>query len=214
MHVLNDSLWFPDPESADQEGLLAVGGDLSVARLSFAYHSGIFPWYNEDQPILWWSPDPRMVLFPEDFIIRKSFKKRIATHAYRISWDTAFEQVIEACSVIERPGQAGTWITAEMLESYIELHKQGLARSIEVWEDDRLAAGLYGIDLKTRKIFCGESMFSTVSDGSKLALHALVQYALQQNYRLIDCQVYTDHLYSLGALEIPRAQFLEILCLE
>ncbi|MEG3656528.1 leucyl/phenylalanyl-tRNA--protein transferase [Arenibacter palladensis] len=209
MFLLNHSLLFPDVEKADEDGLLAVGGDLSPERLLLAYKNGIFPWFNEDSMILWWSPDPRMVLFPEKVKISKSMAQVIKSNRFRITWNTEFEKVINACSAIIRKGQHGTWITPEMKSAYLKLHQMGIAKSIEVWENDVLVGGLYGIDLGN--VFCGESMFSRTSNASKFAFICLAKELQPKKYRLIDCQVYTAHLESLGAEEIPRKQFIAIL---
>ncbi|MEQ8420674.1 MAG: leucyl/phenylalanyl-tRNA--protein transferase [Arenibacter algicola] len=209
MFLLNHRLLFPDVEKADDDGLLAVGGDLSPERLLLAYKNGIFPWFNEDSMILWWSPDPRMVLFPNKIKISKSMAQVIKSNKFRITWNTQFEEVVNACSAIKRKGQAGTWITPEMKSAYLKLHQMGIAKSIEVWESDNLVGGLYGIDLGN--VFCGESMFSRKSNASKFAFISLAKELQQKEYKLIDCQVYTAHLESLGAEEIPRKQFIKIL---
>ena len=209
MFLLNHRLLFPDVEKADDDGLLAVGGDLSPERLLLAYKNGIFPWFNEDSMILWWSPDPRMVLFPSKIKISKSMAQVIKSNKFRITWNTQFEEVVNACSAIKRKGQAGTWITPEMKSAYLKLHQMGIAKSIEVWENDNLVGGLYGIDLGN--VFCGESMFSRKSNASKFAFISLAKELKQKEYKLIDCQVYTAHLESLGAEEIPRKQFIKIL---
>ena len=209
MFLLNHRLLFPDVEKADEDGLLAVGGDLSPERLLLAYKNGIFPWFNEDSMILWWSPDPRMVLFPEKVKISKSMAQVIKSNRFRITWNTQFEEVVNECSAIKRQGQEGTWITPEMKSAYSKLHQMGIAKSIEVWENDVLVGGLYGIDLGN--VFCGESMFSRTSNASKFAFICLAKELQQKKYRLIDCQVYTAHLESLGAEEIPRKQFIAIL---
>jgi leucyl/phenylalanyl-tRNA--protein transferase len=209
MFLLNHRLLFPDVEKADDDGLLAVGGDLSPERLLLAYKNGIFPWFNEDSMILWWSPDPRMVLFPRKIKISKSMAQVIKSNKFRITWNTQFEEVVNACSAIKRKGQAGTWITPEMKSAYLKLHQMGIAKSIEVWENDNLVGGLYGIDLGN--VFCGESMFSRKSNASKFAFISLAKELQQKEYKLIDCQVHTAHLESLGAEEIPRKQFIKIL---
>jgi len=211
IYHLSQELWFPDVSEASEEGLLAVGGDLSPERLLLAYRSGIFPWYEETQPILWWSPDPRMVLFPEKFKVSKSFQKTIDSQIFSITYNTSFAQVIANCSRIERAGQAGTWITQEMFDAYQALHDIGHAISVEVWQENELVGGLYGVDLPEEKIFCGESMFSRVSNASKVGFYHLVQNLSAKNYKLIDCQVYTKHLASLGAQEIDRQVFLSYL---
>lgn len=202
---------FPDPASADHDGLLAVGGDLSVDTLLKAYCSGIFPWYNENDPILWWSPDPRMVLFPDKFKVSKSFRKTLRDPGFQVTFNQNFEQVIEACASISRSGQRGTWITQEIKQAYMELHRQGFAVSVECWYQGNLAGGLYGIDLVDKKVFCGESMFHTVSNASKVALYFLSEKLKKENYQLIDCQIHSDHLASLGAENISRQAFLRYL---
>jgi len=209
MQVLTDELWFPPVEQALPDGLLAFGGDLSVARLSLAYQRGIFPWFSEGEPIVWYSPDPRMVLFLEELKISKSMRQLLKKHPYTISFNKDFEQVIEACQRIPRKEQQGTWITKAMKAAYIEMHKVGLAKSVEVWKGETLVGGLYGIDLG--QMFCGESMFSLESNTSKIALINLTAQLIQANYKLIDCQIYNPHLASLGAREIPRKEFLKYL---
>ncbi|MCB0465071.1 MAG: leucyl/phenylalanyl-tRNA--protein transferase [Aequorivita sp.] len=213
MHYLTEKLWFPNPEEATEDGLLAIGGDLSVKRLLLAYNSGIFPWFEDDQPILWWSPEPRMVLFPEKFKVSKSLRKTLKRGKFKITFNQNFEEVIKNCANVPRKGQPGTWITQEMQEAYIDLHKEGNAISVAVWENDKLVGGLYGVDLPQKKVFCGESMFSLVSDASKVAFYHLSEYAKTKNYKLIDCQIYNEHLESLGAEEIGRADFLGLLML-
>ncbi len=207
MVILSNEISFPPVKFADQNGLLAVGGDLSLSRLKLAYRSGIFPWYSEGEPILWYSPDPRMVLFPDELKIAKSMRQIIRSNRFRVTFNQDFEEVIRNCKNIDRinQGQDGTWITHEMLDSYVKLHKEGTAKSVEVWEDDELVGGLYGVEAGS--VFCGESMFSKVSNASKVALVSLVQNK-QNAYNLIDCQVYNDHLASLGAREISREDFL------
>lgn len=209
MHFLTEKLWFPPVSDAEEDGLLAVGGDLSTERLVLAYASGVFPWYSEGQPILWWSPNPRMVLFPEKLKVSKSFRKTILSEKFTITFNTSFADVINNCAKIKRDGQQGTWITSDMKNAYINLHKQGVAISVEVWQDKQLVGGLYGIDLPQRKVFCGESMFTKVSDASKVGFYHLVQLLKKKRYRLIDCQVYSKHMESLGAEEISRQQFLQ-----
>lgn len=206
---LSDSLVFPDVEQANKEGLLAVGGDLSPERLLLAYKNGIFPWFNEDSLILWWSPDPRMVLFPEQIRVSKSMRKVLRDQTFRLTQNTCFERVMEYCATVKREQQEGTWITKEMRDAYLSLHDRGIAKSYEVWEDDTLVGGLYGVDLGT--IFCGESMFSLKTNASKFAFIKLAEDLKERNYQLIDCQLYTDHLASLGAEEIPRKEFLKLL---
>ncbi|MFT6795107.1 MAG: leucyl/phenylalanyl-tRNA--protein transferase [Maribacter sp.] len=206
---LSDSLVFPDVEKANKEGLLAVGGDLSPERLLLAYKNGIFPWFNEESLILWWSPDPRMVLFPEQIKVSKSMRKVLRDQTFRLTQNTCFERVMEYCATVKREQQEGTWITKEMRDAYLSLHDRGIAKSYEVWEDDTLVGGLYGVDLGT--IFCGESMFSLKTNASKFAFIKLAEDLKERNYQLIDCQLYTDHLASLGAEEIPRKEFLKLL---
>ncbi|NJW53000.1 leucyl/phenylalanyl-tRNA--protein transferase [Salinimicrobium oceani] len=202
---------FPPVETASEEGLLAYGGDLSPKRLIAAYSRGIFPWYDSSQPVLWWSPDPRMVLFPENLKISKSMKQLLKKEVFRVSFDSEFSEVMDQCANIQREGQTGTWITAEMKQAYLELHHMGIARSVEVWQEDQLVGGLYGIFLQEQKIFCGESMFSRVSNASKAGFIHLVQKLAAEGVKLIDCQIYTPHLESLGAGEIPRSEFLKYL---
>jgi leucyl/phenylalanyl-tRNA--protein transferase len=206
---LSDSLVFPDVEKANKEGLLAVGGDLSPERLLLAYKNGIFPWFNEESLILWWSPDPRMVLFPEQIKVSKSMRKVLRDQTFGLTQNTCFERVMEYCATVKREQQEGTWITKEMRDAYLSLHDRGIAKSYEVWEDDTLVGGLYGVDLGT--IFCGESMFSLKTNASKFAFIKLAEDLKERNYQLIDCQLYTDHLASLGAEEIPRKEFLKLL---
>ncbi len=206
---LSDRLQFPEVDKANEDGLLAVGGDLSPERLLLAYQNGIFPWFNEDSLILWWSPDPRMVLFPKDIKVSKSMHKVIRDQRFRLTINTCFETVMEHCSTVKREGQDGTWITDEMRNAYLSLHNLGFAKSYEVWEADDLVGGLYGVDLGT--IFCGESMFSLKTNASKFAFIKLAEIVQSNNYELIDCQLYTDHLASLGAVEIPRREFISYL---
>lgn len=211
MVYLTDELWFPPFEFATRDGLLAVGGDLSVDRLLLAYRSGIFPWYSEGEPILWWSPDPRMVLFPKRFKVSKSLLRIIQKNEFSITFNTAFADVIRKCAAIEREGQADTWITNDMVDVYQKLHELGHAHSVEVWRDDKLVGGLYGIDLPEQKVFCGESMFSKESNASKVAFYYLIKKLKAEEYTIVDCQVHTRHLESLGAEEIPRTEFLNYL---
>ena len=209
MVLLGAALVFPPVEMASSEGILAFGGDLQPQRLILAYQSGIFPWYNEGEPIIWYSPAMRMVLFPEELKISKSMHRFMAKNEFRITWNKAFEQVIDHCQKSPRKDQLGTWITEEMKEAYIKLYKLGFAKSVEVWKKDELVGGLYGIDLG--HVFCGESMFSKVSNTSKLAFIHLVQELQKKDYKLIDCQVYNEHLESLGAREISREEFMGFL---
>ncbi len=207
MKVLTNKIEFPNVEEATTDGLLAIGGDLSPERLMLAYKTGIFPWFEDGQPILWWSPDPRFVLFPKKLKVSKSMRQVLRNRDFVITINKDFLQVIKECSKIKRDGQSGTWITQSMIDAYIELHKIGYAKSVEVWKDDELIGGLYGIDLGNN-IFCGESMFSKVSNASKVAFIKFIQ---STNYKLIDCQVYTNHLESLGAEDISRIEFLNLI---
>jgi len=208
--LLDDDLWFPDPHDAldDPDGLLAVGGDLRTERLQLAYASGIFPWYSDGQPILWWSPDPRCVLFPDHIHISRSLRKTLRQRRFRVTLDQAFPEVIHACAA-SREETTGTWITDAMESAYNELHQQGLAHSIECWLDDRLVGGLYGLAMG--RCFFGESMFSYETDASKVAFVHLAGQLRKWNYEIIDCQVENPHLISLGAESISREQFLSIL---
>lgn len=209
MYLLTDEIIFPHPSEADANGLLAIGGDLSSERLMHAYNNGIFPWFNDEEPLLWWSPDPRMVLYPKELRVSKSMRVLLRKQLFNITFNEAFEAVIQQCAQIKRDDQDDTWITNDMTEAYVRLHKQGIATSVEVWQNEELVGGLYGIDLKEKKVFCGESMFSTVSNASKAAFITLVQELKTKEYKLIDCQMHTNHLESLGASEIDRAEFLE-----
>lgn len=211
MVYLTEDLWFPNPEQGPADSPLAIGGDLSPERLMLAYQSGIFPWFSDGEPLLWWSPDPRMVLFPDHLKVSKSLRKTIQKADFKITMNADFEGVIRACAGIKRNGQQGTWITDDMVAAYNELHEMGHAHSVEVWQDKELVGGLYGIDLPQFRVFCGESMFSKVSDASKVGFVFFVYTLLKRDYRLIDCQMYTDHLASLGALEMNRTVFLSYL---
>jgi len=206
--LLSHELDFPATHYADHNGLLALGGDLTVARLQLAYSRGIFPWYSEGEQIMWFCPPSRMVLFPENIKISKSMGQVLRSKRFRVTFNMAFEEVISNCKTIDRyaQGENETWITNEMKMAYVELFKIGTAKSIEVWEGDTLVGGLYGVEVGS--IFCGESMFSSVSNASKLAFIHLAQ---NNRYKLIDCQIYNPHLASLGAQEIDRDLFLEIL---
>lgn len=209
MIVLGKELIFPNVETASQEGIVAIGGDLSSERLILAYKSGIFPWYNQGEPIIWYSPNPRMILFPQDLKISKSMRKILSDNMFKITFNQNFEEVIVNCKTIKRNDQGGTWITDAMQKAYIKLHELGIAKSVEVWQNKQLVGGLYGVDLGN--IFCGESMFSKVSNASKVAFIYLIKKLEKENYNLIDCQVYNDHLASLGAIEISRKEFIEFL---
>ncbi len=207
MYFLEPNDAFPDVALADDEGLLAFGGELTTQRLLDAYRKGIFPWFEDDQPVLWWSPDPRFVLYPSELKVSKSMKQFMRNCALEVTVNRDFRAVITECALAKRDGQAGTWITSDMIEAYVRLHELGYAKSVEVYNGDLLVGGLYGVDLG-RGVFCGESMFSKQSNASKAAFISFIQ---NTNYKLIDCQVYTNHLASLGAKEIPRDLFLSYL---
>ena len=209
MYLITEELIFPPVQLARPEGILAVGGDLSIERLKLAYTNGIFPWYNEGEPIIWYSPDPRMVLFPNDLKVSKSMRKVMASNQFTFTENKAFDEVISHCKTVPRSGQGGTWITNAMQQAYCEMHKNGWASSVEVWQEGKLVGGLYGIDLGN--VFCGESMFSLVSNASKAGFIHLTSLLVDRGYHLIDCQVYNEHLASLGAIEIPRMEFLNYL---
>jgi leucyl/phenylalanyl-tRNA---protein transferase len=204
---LVDEPVFPPPDYADPSGLLAVGGDLSNERLLEAYRVGIFPWYSDDQPILWWSPDPRLVLDLKDFKISRSLRKTLKKGVFQVTFDRAFEEVIQACAVVQRAAQNGTWITEEMREAYINLHGLGYAHSVESWFGGKLAGGLYGVSLG--KSFFGESMFHVKTDASKVALATLVEKLKSWDFHFIDSQMTTEHMVRLGAKELPRRIFLK-----
>ncbi len=206
---LIDEIVFPPVEHAEPEGLLAIGGDLSSERLLAAYGAGIFPWYSEGEPILWWSPDPRFVLFPDELRISRSMKQFLKKGSVRTTFDRAFPEVIAACGSRPRPGQTGTWITREMQDAYIKLHKLGFAHSVESWAGESLVGGLYGVSLGG--VFFGESMFSAIPNASKAALISLIHFMKERGFGLIDCQVETGHLASLGARFITRQEFGAIL---
>lgn len=202
-----DELRFPHPNEANPDGLLAVGGDLSPERLLLAYSWGIFPWYSDEDPILWWNPDPRFVLFPDDLKVSKSMRPYFNQQKYRVTYDTAFSAVIKACSAIPRQGQVSTWITSEMIEAYELLHELGHAHSVEVWEEETLVGGLYGIGMG--KVFFGESMFAKATNASKFGFISLIRELKALGYQLIDCQQETRHLASMGAKTMKRREFLE-----
>ncbi len=206
----NQDITFPAAELAlkEPDGLLAIGGDLSIARLLNAYVNGIFPWFGPGQPILWWSPDPRVVLRPETVHISRSLQKTLRKRLFRVTLDEAFEAVIDNCAA-PRDNASGTWITPEMTTAYLELHRQGYAHSVESWQDKRLVGGLYGVSIG--RVFFGESMFAHASDASKVALATLARQLSHWGFPLIDCQVHTLHLQSLGAIPLPRKEFIGIL---
>jgi leucyl/phenylalanyl-tRNA--protein transferase len=203
---LDEHLIFPKPDLAEPDGLLAVGGDLSTERLLLAYQNGIFPWYSDDTPILWYSPHERFVLYPDELKISKSMRQVLRSGKLSVTVNTCFNDVITACSTAPREGQDGTWIVPDMIAAYNRLHLEGYAHSVEVWQDDKLVGGLYGVHVGD--VFCGESMFSRVSNASKTALIYLCNTGL---YKLIDCQVHTDHLESMGAGMISREQYMDVL---
>lgn len=210
MYLLDkEDIWFPDPKLYDPEsGIMACGGDLSSERLLLAYSLGIFPWFNEGEDILWWCPDPRFVLFPSEIKVSKSMKKILRNNVFQFTENECFEEVMRRCGKISRKGQDGTWISEEMITAYTQLHRMGFAKSIEVWQNNELVGGFYGVEING--IFCGESMFSKVSNASKAGFLTFVLNH-QNRYRLIDCQVYSEHLESLGAREISKQEFLKIL---
>lgn len=202
IHILSDKLEFPDPSTAEKDDLLAIGGDLSTKRLLLAYRSGIFPWFSEDDPILWYSPHKRFVLYPSKIKVSKSMEKVIRSGKFTVTVNKAFREVITNCSAMKRKGQEGTWITSDMIEAYCKLNEEGHAHSFEVWEKEKLAGGLYGVQVGP--VFCGESMFSKVDNASKMALIYLCR---EMHYELIDCQVHTKHLQSMGAQFISRKEY-------
>jgi len=206
VYQLPEQLVFPSPEEAEPEGLLAVGGDLSLKRLLLAYSLGVFPWYSEEDSILWWSPDPRLILEPENLRVSKSLKRVITKNKFTITMDLEFETVINKCATAKRKDE-GTWIVQEMIEAYIKLHHKGFAHSVEVWDKEMLVGGLYGVSIG--KAFFGESMFSETNNASKIAFVYLVSTLKEWGFSCIDCQVKTDHLISMGAHEIPRLDFLK-----
>lgn len=209
LYRLTDEIAFPPPDRALPDGLLALGGDLSRERLLLAYSMGIFPWYNEGEPLLWWSPDPRMVLLPGEFHVPKRLERLNRQAPFQVTLDERFEEIILACSKVPRPGQDGTWITRKMLQAYIDLHDAGYAHSVECVRGGELVGGLYGVSLGG--CFFGESMFSIVPDASKIAFSSLVNQLKKWGFTLIDCQVHTEHLERFGAREIPRSEFLRLL---
>ncbi|MDI6049788.1 leucyl/phenylalanyl-tRNA--protein transferase [Flavobacterium sp. XS2P24] len=209
MYYLTATLLFPPVSLTNSSGILALGGDLSPERLQLAYKSGIFPWFEDGEPITWWSPNPRMVLFLDELIVSKSMRNILNRNSFKVTFNQNFRNVISNCQNIKRDGQNGTWITNDMIEAYCKLNELGIAKSVEVWQDEVLVGGLYGIDLG--HVFCGESMFSKVSNASKVAFIALVNQLKKENYKLLDCQVYNPHLESLGCREIDREEFMEIL---
>lgn len=207
---ISHDLYFPPVSDATEQGIVAVGGDLSSERLILAYKSGIFPWFNPGEPLLWWAPKLRMVLFFEELVVSKSMRNILNRTIFKVTFNQNFRAVISNCSATKRKGQdGGTWISKEMIEAYCKLNELGIAKSVEVWQNDQLVGGLYGIDLGT--VFCGESMFSTVSNASKVGFITLAEHLKKENYKLLDCQVYNKHLESLGCREIDRDLFMKIL---
>lgn len=204
---LEEHTKFPSYEAVNSDGIIALGGNLSVERLVYAYQKGIFPWFNENEPIVWYCPEERMVLFPNELRVSKSMRQVLRKHNFKITQNQVFKEVIFNCKHIERIDQDGTWITDDMQQAYINLHEKGFAKSIEIWQNDKLVGGLYGVDLGNG-VFCGESMFSKASNMSKVAF---IHLAKECGYKLIDCQVHNEHLESLGAREITREQFLKYL---
>lgn len=207
VYRLTKKLAFPPPERAEDDGLLAVGGDLSVERLLLAYSMGIFPWYSDGYPILWWSPDPRLVLIPRELKVSKTLKQTVRQGRFRVSTNEAFEKVIRGCATAKRKDEQGTWITEDMIKAYIRLHHAGHAHSVESWDGDELAGGLYGVMMG--RAFFGESMFAKKTDASKVAFAVYAEELARKGFELIDCQVTTEHLKRFGAKEIPRAEFLK-----
>ena len=208
IYLLGEELVFPPVEGAE-EGLVAVGGDLSVERLVLAYSNGLFPWYEEGQPILWHSPEPRYVITPESFHVGRRLRRRVRADPYRLTFDRAFDQVIEACAAAERPEQDGTWITLDMKQAYAQMHQRGLAHSVEAWLGERLVGGVYGVSLGAA--FFGESMFAVAPDASKVAFVRLVEQLQRWGIELVDCQVHTEHLERFGALAWSRTRYLRAL---
>lgn len=209
MYLISDALYFPPVYEASSEGILAVSGDLSPERLLLAYKSGIFPWFNPGEPILWWAPKSRIVLYFDELVVSKSMRNILNRNTFRVTFNQNFSEVISNCSTIKREGQQGTWISQEMREAYCKLNEMGIAKSVEVWQNNELVGGLYGIDLGV--VFCGESMFSKVTNASKVAFITLSNRLKNENYKLLDCQVYNEHLESLGCREIDRDDFMKLL---
>lgn len=209
MYCLTDELYFPPVETASPEGILAIGGDLSSERLLLAYQNGIFPWFNSDEPIIWWSPDSRMVLFFDELKITKSMRNILNRNVFKVTFNQDFSAVIRNCQKANRFEQDGTWISDQMILAYEKLHELGKAKSVEVWQEEELVGGLYGVDLG--HVFCGESMFSKVSNASKVAFISLVNQLKANQYQLLDCQINNEHLESLGCREIERDEFMVII---
>ncbi len=211
MYLIDELLYFPPVNQADAYGLLAIGGDLNVDRLVLAYKSGIFPWFEADQPILWYSPNPRMILAFKNLKVSKSMSQLLKKKPFTITINQCFSEVITRCAKQKRKNQTGTWITDNMISAYTKLHELGIALSVEVWQGNTLVGGLYGVNLKEQKVFCGESMFTEVNNASKVAFIYMCRYFEKKGYKFIDCQMHNDHLESLGAIEIPRNEFINAL---
>lgn len=209
MYFLTKELYFPPVSEASLDGILAVGGDLSSERLLLAYRSGIFPWFDDDEPILWWSPPERMVVNPNEYKVSKSLRNILNQKLFQVTFNQDFESVIKSCQSSPRKDQNGTWITDSMVDAYLELHQRGVAKSVEVWQNEELVGGLYGVDLG--KVFCGESMFSKVSNASKVGFVSLIQKLKAENYQLLDCQIHNNHLEKMKAFEISRNTYMKIL---
>jgi len=209
VYLLDDTLVFPDPMMAEETGFLAIGGDLSVERLLLAYKSGIFPWFSEGDPLMWFSPDPRLIIFLENLHVSSKLRKVIRSNIFEVRFDTSFEEVIKNCAITDRRGQDSTWITDDMIQAYIRLHEKGYAHSVETFYNGRLVGGLYGVSLGG--VFFGESMFFEMSNASKVALYYLVEKLKSWDFDFIDSQVPNDHMKSLGGVEVERAKFLELL---
>jgi len=207
VYQLSDTIAFPRPDLAEEDGLLAVGGDLSFERVLLAYEIGVFPWYNSNQPILWWSPPKRMILYPGKMKVSKSLRKAIVKGGFEVKIDTAFKKVMEQCANVRRKGQTETWINDQTITVFTKLHERGLAHSFEVWYKNELVGGLYGLSFG--RAFFGESMFTEMTDASKVAFYHLHQFAVKQGFHFIDCQLHNDHLASLGAYEVPRTTYLK-----
>jgi leucyl/phenylalanyl-tRNA---protein transferase len=209
VYYLGEELVFPSPLLASPGGLLAIGGDLSPERLLLAYRTGVFPWYGDGNPILWWSPDPRLVLFPEEFHVARRLARVVRQGVFQVTRDAAFRDVIRACAQTRGPGREDTWITEEMMGAYIRLYEEGWAHSVEAWFENQLAGGLYGVSVG--RAFFGESMFTRIPNASKAAMAHLVEHIKQRGFAFVDCQVHTQHLIRMGAREISRTQFLSLL---
>ena len=209
MYYLSKDLYFPPIHEASQEGILAVGGDLSSERLILAYENGIFPWFDSNEPILWWAPPKRMVVVPETYKAPKSLRAVLKQNQFVVTHNKCFKAVILHCQNIKRKGQVGTWISDDIVNAFCKLHEMGKAKSVEVWQNNQLVGGLYGMDLG--KVFTGESMFSIVPNASKVAFVTLIEHLKSHQFELLDCQVHNHHLQNLGAFEIPREDFIKIL---